>query len=79
MTPFWHHPSFIVELLVHQSHIQATSPVHQSECMMINTTKYYLTHNNVEVLPLMYVPLIPNSVENPPKTTVDLESPGVLN
>jgi len=77
MTPFWHHPSFIVELLVHQSHIQATSPVHQSECIMINTTKHYITHNNIEVLPLMYVPLIPNNVENPSKITVDLESPGV--
>jgi len=73
MTPFRHHTYFIVELFVHQSHIQLTFHVHQSECM-VNTTKHYPTHSNLEVSPFMYLPLTQHSGENPPKITGDLLS-----
>ena len=76
MTPFQHHPSSSAKLLVHQSHIQSTFHVHQSECMR-STTKQNLTHSKLEVSPFIHVPLTQNSGENPPKITGDLASLGV--
>jgi len=74
MTLFWHYPSFIAGLLVHQLYIQSTFHVHQSDCMK-NTTKKPLHTVNPTYHPSYNCPSCKILAKVFPKSTGDFVKP----